>query len=76
MSWLLILKALLQLSNVVLTYVQQRQLIAAGEAKELARNLDASLNLLVVMDKARSDAVAKHDAANGVHDDADPYRRD
>ncbi len=76
MTWLAVLKALLQLSNMVLAYVQQSQLISAGEAKEIARNLDTSLNLLGVMDKARSDAVARFDADNGVHDKPDPYRRD
>lgn len=74
--WVSLLSALLQLSNVVLAYMQQRQLIEAGKAEQLAENLNASIDLLGKMDKARNDAVAKHNARNGVPDKDDPYRRD
>lgn len=69
-----LLTVLLQVARIIFGYVQQHQLLEAGKAAQIARNLDASLDLLGKANKARADAVAKHDS--GVSDDHDPYRRD
>lgn len=73
--WLALISALLQLTRLVVSYTQQRQLIEAGKAQQLAESLNASIGILERMDKARDDAVAKFDDPGSVPDD-DPYRRD
>lgn len=76
MTWVSILKALLQIALVVFGYVRERKLLDAGEAQEVARSLDAALNALGVVDKARSDAIAKFRDAGSVPDPTDPNLRD
>lgn len=66
----------LQIAGIILGYLHQRQLIEAGKALQIRENLDGSLEILGKLNKARADAVAKHDASGGVSDDSDPYRRD
>lgn len=82
--WLSLISALLQLTRLVVSYVQQRQLMEAAQAAVLAEQLDASIKTLERMDKARADAVSKHraDKLRADTDDTtgdrpkDPYRRD
>lgn len=76
MTWLAVIRLVFSLANTLLTYVQQRQLITAGEAKQLAKDLERSLALLDKIRKAGDDAASKFDNANGVPDDTDPNLRD
>lgn len=76
MTWLAVIRLAFSLANTLLTYVQQRQLITAGEAKQLAKDLERSLALLDKIRKAGDDAASKFDNANGVPDDTDPNLRD
>jgi hypothetical protein len=74
-----LLTALLQIAGVILSYLQQKQLIDAGKAKQIKENLDGSLVLLGKANKARSDATADFDKSHGLPNDQqkpDPYRRD
>lgn len=74
MSWLALLKAVLGFARALTTYLDRKQLMDAGEAKAIARQLESSLNALDRARKARANAVADYDA-NGVRDE-DPNLRD
>lgn len=74
MSWLALLKAVLGFARALTTYMNNKQLMDAGEAKAIARQLDSSLNALQRAKDARKRAVAEYDT-NGVRDD-DPNLRD
>lgn len=76
MTWLSVLLALLRVTSGVLDYMRQRQLIEAGQAKQIAENLNASMELIAKANKARADAGAAFDKRGGVPDDKDPNLRD
>lgn len=74
MSWVAVIRLLLSLANTILTYAQQRQLISAGEAKQIAANLEKSLELSRKIQRAGEDAAKRWDDNGGMPDD--PNRRD
>lgn len=74
MCWLALLKAVLAFARVLTAYMNNKQLMDAGEAKVIATQLESSLNALQRAKYARKRAVADYDA-NGVRDD-DPNLRD
>ncbi|TXH12352.1 MAG: hypothetical protein E6R03_13005 [Hyphomicrobiaceae bacterium] len=74
MTALAVLRLLLSLASVVLSYAQQRQLIGAGEAKQIAANLEKSLELSRKIQRAGEDAAKRWDDSGGMPDD--PNRRD
>lgn len=76
MGWLTLLQALLSVARVVADYLRDKQLIDAGEAKAIAEGLKGSLDAIERANKARSKAISRFDAANGVPDDKDPNLRD
>ncbi len=66
MAWLGVLKVLLSLSNTLMTYLHDKQLLDAGMAQQLSADLRGTL-----------DAIQKaHDARANVRDDADSVRND
>ena len=76
MTWLAFLNFLLSLANAVAKYVGDKQLMDAGSAATIARNLNASLSILDRAKKARDRAVADFDKSGGMPDDKDPNLRD
>jgi len=71
MGWFTAVKLLLQVAGSLTRYMQQRQLIGAGEAKAIAANLsEANENLDEALAARRA---VKHDA-DSLRDD--PHRRD
>lgn len=76
MTWLAVLRLLLGLADTVLGYVREKQLIEAGEAKAIAANLKASIDVMEKARKARDAAVADFDRRGGVPDEHDPNLRD
>jgi alpha-glucuronidase len=76
MTYIALLNLLLSLASSVAKYVSDKQLMEAGSAQEISRNLEASLNVMEKARKARDSAVADFDKRGGVPDDKDPNLRD
>lgn len=76
MGWLAFLRALLGLAGTVASYLSNKQLLDAGEAKAIAEGLDNANKALQKAYDARSGAVADFDERDGVPDDNDPNLRD
>lgn len=76
MGWLSILKALLGLASGLTTYLQQRQLIEAGQAQAINEGLKNAKEAIHKANAARADAVTDFDKRNGLPDDSDPNLRD
>lgn len=76
MNWLAMLRALLGLASSLTTYLQNKQLLEAGEAQAIAEGLKNAQAAITKARKARRDAVADFDKRDGVPDDNDPNLRD
>lgn len=76
MSWIALLKGILGIASSLTAYINNKQLMDAGEAKAIARQLESSINVLDKAQKARRAAVADFDARDGVPDEQDPNLRD
>lgn len=76
MTLFAITRFLLSIVATLAAYMKDRQLISAGEAQELARNLEASNAILDKARRARDAATADFDKRDGVPDDKDPNLRD
>ena len=76
MSWVAILRALLSLSSSVAAYVQEKQLLEAGEAKAIAEGLRNAQIAINKARKARDAANTDFDKRDGVPDESDPNLRD
>lgn len=76
MNWLAILRALLGLANSLTSYLQEKQLIEAGEAQAIAEGLKNAQDAISKARKARRNALNDFDRRNGVPDDDDPNLRD
>lgn len=76
MNWLAILRALLGLASSLTSYLQEKQLIEAGEAKAIAEGLKNAQAATEKARKARRDALRKFDKSGGLPDDDDPNLRD
>jgi len=68
MIWLAILKLLLTVSNSLTGYMREKQLLDAGEAKNLSRGLQETLDVIEKIKTAKRDL--KHDP-NSVRKDPD-----
>lgn len=67
---------ILQVAKIVLGYLETKQLLDAGEAKEIARNLNASLEITSKGKRFRDAALDEFDKRGGVPDERDPNLRD
>lgn len=76
MNWLAILRALLGLASSITSYLQERQLIEAGEARAIAEGLKNAQDAITKANQARRTAERKFDESGGVPDDSDPNLRD
>lgn len=76
MNGLAILRAVLGLASLLTTYLQNKQLIKAGEAKAIAEGLKNAQEATEKARRARNAALRKFDESNGVPDDSDPNLRD
>lgn len=76
MSWLALLKAILGFASALTGYLRDKQLMDAGEAKAIVKQLESSLDAVERARAARRNAVADFDKRNGVPDDNDPNLRD
>lgn len=76
MTWLALLRLILSIADTVSNYVREKQLLDAGAASEIARNLAVSLALVDQARRARDAAGADFDKRNGVPDENDPNLRD
>jgi hypothetical protein len=76
MNWLAMLRALLGLTSSLTTYLQNKQLLAAGEAHAIAEGLRNAQDAITEARKARRAAVSDFDRRHGVPDDNDPNLRD
>jgi hypothetical protein len=76
MNWLAILRALLGLASSLTTYLQNKQLIEAGEAQAIVEGLKNAQDAITRARKARRDAVADFDKHDGMPDNNDPNLRD
>lgn len=70
MSWFTVLKGLLGLANYVAKYMADKQLLDAGQYKEIARNNEKALKNIAAAQRAR-DSISPDDS---LHDD--PNNRD
>lgn len=70
MQWLKLISLALNLVNGIVTLFRQRQLISAGEAKQIAEGLKVTNERIVKARKARERAY------NSDPDPNDPYARD
>lgn len=68
MNWLALLKAVLSIADYLVKYCHDKQLLDAGQAQEIARNNEESLNHIRAALDARS--------APGVPETSDPDNRD
>ncbi len=69
MSWASILKLVLSLASSIAQYMERKQLLDAGEARQIAKNLTAASRKVEAAVKARNNVVhiseaAKHDKNN------------
>lgn len=76
MTWLALLRLLLSLAHTVMNVVQQRQLLAAGEANAIAKQIISTQATVDKAIKARDAALKRFDDTGGVPDDNDPNLRD
>ena len=76
MSWLGLVQALLSFVSALTGYLRDRQLIASGEARHALESLEAANERLDRALAARRLVRARHDSGRGLHDNADPDRRD
>lgn len=76
MSWLALLKGLLGLGFSLIGYLQNRQLIEAGEARAIAEGLQNAQDAINKARKARRAVVSEFDERDGVPDEDDPNLRD
>ena len=76
MNWLAILRALLGLSSSLATYLQEKQLLDAGEAKAISESLKNAQEATNKARKARNAAISKFDDTDGLPDNDDPNLRD
>lgn len=76
MSWLALLRLVLSLAQSLTSYLNNKRLIDAGEAKAIARQLESSLNAVERASTARAGAVDAFGKRDGVPDDEDPNLRD
>lgn len=76
MNWLAVLRALLGLASSITTYLQNKQLIEAGEALAIAEGLKNAQEAINKANQARRAAERKFDESGGVPDDSDPNLRD
>ena len=76
MNWLAMLRALLGLASSLTAYLQNKQLIEAGEAQAIAEGLKNAQDAITKARKARRNAVTDFDKRDGVPDDNDPNLRD
>jgi hypothetical protein len=68
MTWLAILKLLLTVAETLTGYMREKQLLDAGEAKNLARGLQEALHVIEEIKAAKR--ALKHDP-DSVHNDPD-----
>lgn len=76
MTWLAILQAILGFAQSIATYLNNSQLITAGEAQAILKGIQ---NAQTAIDKARGARAAanrKFDERDGLPDDDDPNLRD
>lgn len=71
-----LLKVLLGLASSLASYLDNRQLIEAGEAKAIAEGLKNAQDAIQRADTARRNANRDFDKSGGVPDDGDPNLRD
>lgn len=76
MIWLALAKLFLAFAASAVAYAREKQLLDAGAAREIARNMEATNALLDKARAARDAAVADLDRRGGVPDDRDPNLRD
>lgn len=76
MNWLALLKVLLGLANSLTAYLNNKQLIDAGEAQAISEGLQNAQDAVQKAREARRTAVREFDKRDGVPDDEDPNLRD
>lgn len=76
MTLLKLLRALLGLANTLASYLQERQLIEAGEAKAIAEGYKNAEDAIMRAKAARTDSNTKFNDSDGVPDEDDPNLRD
>lgn len=74
MNWLALLKLLLTVTDRVFSYMEERQMLEAGEARAIAKQME-DLNERVKRAAAARDATRADNAAGGLRND-DGYRLD
>lgn len=76
MNGLAVLRALLSLASSLTTYLQNKQILEAGEAKAVSEGLKNAQNAITKAHKTRYNANRAFDERDGVPDDQDPNLRD
>lgn len=74
MTWLAVLKLILTVADKLFDYIEQKQLMDAGEARAIASQMEELNARMQKAAKARDDVAANADAG-GLRDD-DGYRTD
>lgn len=75
-EWLAILKTLLSLANNLTQYLNDKQLLKAGEAQAIKQGLESGIVIIEKATKARRDALRDFDKRDGLPDETDPNLRD
>lgn len=76
MDYIKLLLLALDLIKRFTVWMERKQLIAQGEANQIAANMEASQNVLNKMLEARAASAAKRDAGGVRDDEPDPDNRD
>lgn len=76
MGWLSIIRTILSLTGSLVTFLNNRKLLAAGEAKAIKHQLDNSNEVLQKVLKARRDARKHITNSDSLLDENDPNLRD
>jgi len=76
MAWLAVLKAILGLAGSLAAYLNNKQLLDAGEAQAIVKSLNHAKETINKATAARNKATSDFDDANGLPNNDDPNLRD